>query len=146
MKRLYAITILFLLTACKHTIERAEYRFINSQILVTSDTEDKIELLNNCKDARIYCSADSIEMDVECLFEKPVQSKITTIENVDSVYLARQYALLTSRIELPGNTTYKKMNVTFITGASEKDSLTLLCTKNKLLLLYEPYLLTFQKN
>lgn len=140
------ISILLLFSNCqKNKLDTSKYKFISSQILVTSDTEDKIQLLNSCKNATIYIYEDTVQLNAKCLFNETIKDKIESTEYVDSIKISNSYLNLSSRYLFKSSIKYKKINLLFKFKDSAEDSLSIIFDKEKLLVIYEPYLLEFQK-
>ena len=140
------ILILILFSNCqKSKQDISRYKIISSQILVTSDKEDKIQLQNSCKNATIYIYEDTVQFNTKCIFNETIKDKIESTEYVDSFEISHSYLNLSSRYLFKSNIKYKKINLLFKFKDSSEDSLSIIFDKEKLLVIYEPYLLEFQK-
>ncbi len=120
------------------------YVFKGSQIFVTSDKEDKLQLLNDCKNSKLYLYNDSIKIDAKCLFKDVVSANIISSSNVNSSYLDSAYTLFTQRYGLQKQGTFKLLKCSTLIHSDISETFDVVFIDDKrLVVVYDVFALEF---
>ena len=151
MKFLFVLILFPIFNSCK-TNETffGKWKVISASILITSDLEDKIQLMNSCQNQSVYIFPPETKIDIECIFNKKIKETYIDKEVSYSILkLTDEYgSKFNSQLNLNDNSTqlFKilKLKISYLDNTKDSCDFIIIDEK-KAALFFNPYLLILKK-